>query len=129
MKLLFLGGPLDGQLQETEERLSPLVPTTIKATLPNGIIGEYKVLFFTGNSLQFPLACFENLQPDDVFKMLLQWYSIKPRVRQIPTELPGPDSQSTDAEDDVIDVPFETATEDEVATKGETAEEEVKNVG
>ena len=105
MKLLFLGGPLDGQLQDTEENLSPLVPTTIKATLPNGIIGVYTVHFFAGDSLQFPLACFENLTPDDIFKMLLQWYAIKPRVRQIPAELSGPDAQSTKT----IDVQSEAA--------------------
>jgi len=93
MKLLFLGGPLDGKLQDTEEKLSPLVPTTIKVTLPTGTIVQYVVHFFAGNTIQFPLACYEGLMPDDIFKMLLQWYAIKPFVQQVPAELPNPDSQ------------------------------------
>jgi len=83
MRLLFLGGPLDGQMKNVEETISPLVPTSINATLPNGIIVQYHVNFFTGAKLQFPLACFEGLTPDDIFKMLLQWYSIKPRVKPV----------------------------------------------
>jgi hypothetical protein len=93
MKLLFLGGPLDGQLQETNEPLSPVLPTTIKVTLPTGIIVQYTVHFFAGTAVQFPLACFENLTPDDIFKMLLQWYVVKPFVQRVPTELPSPDAQ------------------------------------
>jgi len=83
MRLLFLGGPLDGQMKDVDQTISPLVPTNISVTLPNGIIVQYHVHFFQGNSLQFPMACFEGLSPDDIFKMLLQWYSIKPRVRPV----------------------------------------------
>jgi len=79
--ILFLGGPLDGQMQDVKETISPLIETNIKATLPNGIIVLYRVHFFSGSNLQFPLACFEGLDADDIFKMLLQWYSVKPRVK------------------------------------------------
>jgi hypothetical protein len=100
MRLLFLGGPLDGQMKDVDQLISPLVSTNISAMLPNGIIVQYHVHFFAGNQHQFPLACFEGLGPDDIFKMLLQWYSIKPRVRPMaptaasleppPTEPPKP---------------------------------------
>ena len=71
-KILFLGGPLDGQMQDVEETISPLIETGINATLPNGIVVQYKIHFFSGNSLQFPLACFEGLSADDMFKLVLQ---------------------------------------------------------
>lgn len=92
MRLLFLGGPLDGQMKDVDQPISPLVPTNIAATLPNGLIVQYHVHFFQGNALQFPVACFEGLGPDDIFKMLLQWYSIKPRVRPMaPPTAAGPE--------------------------------------
>ncbi len=100
-RVLFLGGPLDGQMRDVEETISPMIETTLKVTLPNGIIVQYYINFFAGNSIQFPLACFESLSPDDIFKMLLQWYSIKSRLHQVapptagapqppPTEPPTP---------------------------------------
>ena len=67
----------------------------IKATMPNGIIVQYHVDIFQGEKLRFPVACFEQLSPDDVFQALLQWYSMKPRVRPIdapvrpPADLPA----------------------------------------
>lgn len=96
-RLLFLGGPLDGQMRDVEETISPLIETVIKVTLPNGVIVQYQVHFFSGNSLQFPLACFENLSADDIFKLLLQWYSIKPRVRPVmPPTAAGPEPPPTE---------------------------------
>jgi len=103
-RILFLGGPYDGQMQEVEETISPMIDTTLKVTLPNGLIVQYHVHFFAGNSLQFPLACFEGLSADDVFKMLLQWYSIKSRIHRVapptagapqppPTEPPSPPTE------------------------------------
>lgn len=95
--ILFLGGPLDGQMQDVKETISPLIETNINATLPNGIIVQYKIHFFSGNSLQFPLACFEGLTADDIFKLLLQWYSIKPRVRPMaPPTAAGPEPPPTE---------------------------------
>lgn len=93
MKILFLGGPLDGQMQDVDQPISPTAPVTISATLPNGIIVQYHVHFFQGDKLRFPLACFEGLGPDDIFKLLLHWYAVKPRVRPVeptapPTEPP-----------------------------------------
>lgn len=82
-RILFLGGPIDGQMKDVDEIINPLIPTSIKVTLPNGLIVQYDVNFFSGNTLQFPLACFKGLQPDDIFKMLLQWYSVKPRVKPL----------------------------------------------
>ena len=38
MRLLFLGGPLDGQMKDVDQPISPLIPTSIAATLPNGLI-------------------------------------------------------------------------------------------
>lgn len=101
MKLLFIGGPVDGQLRDINEPLSPLVESKINVTAPNGIIYVYPVVFFSGNTLQFPVAVFETLTPDDVFKALLQWYSVKPRVRPVapPTAAgPEPPTEPTQAE-------------------------------
>lgn len=90
--ILFLGGPLDGQMKDVEETISPLIETDINATLPNGIIVQYRVHFFSGDTIQFPLACFEGLNADDIFKMLLQWYSVKTRVRPTaPPTAAGPE--------------------------------------
>ena len=96
-QILFLGGPVDGQMRDVDETISPMTQTCIKVTLPNGLIVQYHVNFFSGNTLQFPLACFEGLQPDDIFKMLLHWYSIKTRVRPMdPTTAAGPEPPSTE---------------------------------
>lgn len=94
--ILFLGGPLDGQMQDVKETISPLIETSINATLPNGIIVQYRVHFFSGDTIQFPLACFEGLNADDIFKMLLQWYSIKPRVKPAPPTAAGPEPPPTE---------------------------------
>lgn len=102
-QILFLGGPLDGQMREVEETLNPLIQTSINATLPNGIIVQYHINFFSGNSLQFPLACFEDLTADDIFKMLLHWYSIKPRVRpEAPPTAAGPMPPPTESPSTII---------------------------
>ncbi len=96
-RVLFLGGPLDGQMRDVEETISPMIETTLKVTLPNGIIVQYYINFFAGNSIQFPLACFESLSPDDIFKMLLQWYSIKSRLHQVaPPTVAGPEPPPTE---------------------------------
>jgi hypothetical protein len=96
-QILFLGGPIDGQMKDVDETISPITQTSIKVTLPNGLIVQYHVNFFSGNTLQFPLACFEGLQPDDIFKMLLHWYSIKPRVRPMaPPTAAGPEPPPTE---------------------------------
>lgn len=95
--ILFLGGPLDGQMKNVEETINPLLETDIKTTLPNGIIVRYRVHFFSGDALQFPLACFEGLTADDIFKLLLQWYSVKPRVRPMaPPTAAGPEPPPTE---------------------------------
>lgn len=97
MKLLFIGGPADGQLRDFNEPLNPLVDSKINVTAPNGIIYVYNVVFFSGNTLQFPVAIFETMQPDDVFKALLQWYSVKPRVRRMaPPTAAGPEPPPTE---------------------------------
>lgn len=84
MRILFIGGKLDGQLKDIDQPISPLVPTSIKATMDNGIIVEYHVHFFQGAKMQFPLAVLEGIGPDQVFQMLLRWYATKPLVRVIP---------------------------------------------
>jgi len=95
--ILFLGGPIDGQMRDVDETFSPLIETNIKVTLPNGVIVQYRVHFFSGDTLQFPLACFEGLDADAIFKMLLQWYSIKPRVRPMaPPTAAGPEPPPTE---------------------------------
>ena len=95
--ILFLGGPLDGQMKDVKETISPLIETNISATLPNGIIVQYRVHFFSGDTIQFPLACFEGLNADDIFKMLLQWYSVKPRVKPMaPPTAAGPEPPPTE---------------------------------
>jgi len=93
MKLLFIGGPADGQLRDFNEPVSPLMDSKINVTAPNGIIYVYNVVFFSGNTLQFPVAIFETMQPDDVFKTLLEWYSVKPhkhRMAPPPTSSESP---------------------------------------
>lgn len=96
-RILFIGGPLDGQTKEVNEPISPLVPTSINATLPNGVIVQYHVNFFSGEKFQFPLACFEGLGPDDIFKLLLYWYSVKPRVKPVaPPTAAAPEPPPTD---------------------------------
>jgi len=89
MRILFIGGKLDGQLKDIDQPISPLVPTSIKATLDNGIIVEYHVHFFQGEKMQFPLAVFEGIGPDQVFQMLLRWYAAKPMVRVVRTPKPA----------------------------------------
>jgi hypothetical protein len=81
MILLFLGGPVDGQMRNVDKTISPMAQSTVEIVQPNGLIVRYHVHFLAGNTMQFPVACFEGTTADDIFKMLLQWYSAKPRVR------------------------------------------------
>jgi hypothetical protein len=84
MKMLMMGGPLDGQLHDLgDQQVDPRIEATIQASLPDGSVLSYRVVFFAGEKSQFPIAVLETLGPDDVFKALLQWYAVKPRVRPI----------------------------------------------
>jgi len=105
-KLLFIGGPVDGQLRDINEPISPMVDSKINVTAPNGIIYVYPVVFFSGQTLQFPVAIFETMQPDDVFKALLQWYAIKPRVRRIaPSTAAAPEPPPTEPPESKLVLP------------------------
>lgn len=105
MKILFVGGKLDGQLQEVDKPISPLVPTSINATLPNGVIVQYHVHFFQGAKMQFPLAVFEGLGPDQVFQMLLRWYAAKPLVHVIPKPAQGEQAEQDELAEEPKDDP------------------------
>jgi hypothetical protein len=113
MKMLMIGGPLDGQLHDLgDQQVSPQIEAAIKASLPDGTVLNYRVVFFAGEKAQFPVAVLEPLGPDDVFKALLQWYSIKPRVRPITPA----DKQVTDVIDAKSEPVSESAEETEAGS-------------
>ena len=84
-KILCLGGPQDAQIKETDVAISPLLaePAKIPVVCENGLVKNYLVVFLSGIKIQFPIAVWEDLTPDDVFKLLLNWYAIKPHVQRI----------------------------------------------
>lgn len=91
-KVICIGGPHDGQVKDVSaDRISPMLPEPAKIPVvtETGLIKNYVVVFLTGNSLHFPVAIWEELTPDDLFKMLLNWYAAKPRVRRIDPTEPG----------------------------------------
>jgi hypothetical protein len=89
-KVICIGGPHDGQVKDVAANLvSPMNPEPAKIPVitDTGLIKNYLVVFISGNTLHFPIAVWEDITPDDVFKALLNWYAAKPRVRRIdPTE-------------------------------------------
>jgi hypothetical protein len=85
-KVICIGGPHDGQVKDVSaDRISPMLPEPAKLPVvtETGLIKNYMVIFLTGNTLHFPVAVWEELTPDDLFKSLLNWYSMKTRVRRI----------------------------------------------
>jgi hypothetical protein len=107
MKMLMIGGPLDGQLHDLgDQQINPQIEATIKASLPDGSVLNYRVVFFAGAKSQFPVAVLETLGPDDVFKALLQWYAVKPRVRPI-TPADKQAMNVIDAKSEPVDEPAE----------------------
>ena len=87
-KVVCVGGPHDGQVKETDQPLSPMVPIKLPIFLENGLLKNYNVVFITGEKIQFPIAVWEDLSPDDIFKMLLSWYSMKPYVKRVKSDEP-----------------------------------------
>jgi len=81
-KILCIGGPYDAMIQETDVSLTAQLaePAKIPVVTESGIIKHYLVVFLTGTKIKFPIAVWEELTPDDVFKNLLNWYTAKAQV-------------------------------------------------
>jgi len=91
-KVICIGGPHDGQIKDVSaDRVSPMLPEPAKIPVvtETGLIKNYVVVFLSGNTLHFPVAIWEELTPDDLFKLLLNWYAVKPRVHRIDPTEPG----------------------------------------
>jgi hypothetical protein len=80
--ILCIGGPYDSLIQETDVSLTVQLaePQKIPVVTENGIIKHYLVVFLTGTQIKFPIAVWEDLTPDDVFKNLLNWYTAKAQL-------------------------------------------------
>lgn len=78
-KILCIGGPYDAKIQETDVSLTAQLaePLKIPVVTETGVIKNYLVVFLTGTQIKFPIAVWEDLTPDDVFKNLLNWYTAK----------------------------------------------------
>jgi hypothetical protein len=77
--ILCIGGPHDATIQETEVSLTVQLaePQKIPVVTEDGLIKHYLVVFLTGAKIKFPIAVWEDMTPDDVFKNLLNWYTAK----------------------------------------------------
>jgi hypothetical protein len=69
-------------IQETDVSLTVQLaePQKIPVVTESGLIKNYLVVFLTGTKIKFPIAVWEELTPDDVFKNLLNWYTAKSQV-------------------------------------------------
>lgn len=100
-KLLMIGGPLDGIIQEFDDTFDPKASLNVVAHLPDKTEFSYNVVFFKGEKMQFPVCIDPKLTADDVFFALLNWYSVKPRVR------PSEDGKTNPPEPVILDAKSE----------------------
>jgi hypothetical protein len=83
-KILCIGGPYDAKIEEIDIPLTPSLaePQKVPVVTESGLIKHYLVVFLTGTKIKFPVAVWEDLTPDDVFKLLLNWYTAKVHVKK-----------------------------------------------